>query len=471
MNAKDLGASFTAALDDSEDLELEHQLEEGEWQQEDETVVQVLVDANARRKTLHEQKAALGGIGNNIFPAHTGAVSFASECQKQIFEPAGEHPDDFEEESVVSKGAGKSGWVSRRWASSHDGTSQRPQSDIITNNTALSTSTKAASPTDATSATLTLNDNVNAKLILPSPSLELVENNYESNSSEVSLAQFSYVSNDTNSSDLDVEEDELVTPRNQKNVTLGTDSFSSREKEKDNEEDVTAGGKDEGEDGNDSVANKQPLGLKIDLTDMMPSLFDTPASKEDEAPSQQQKNKQELEQGKKAPPPRVQYSDKQTERIRAKESQIRLQHRQQRKKARLGLQAQERLSDSGNLWRTLLPVESSTTDDTLSDLPLLPASGITSTSSRHTPNSSSSRTHGLKPHSQWRTGKTRRKPVYDGVPDSPPGGAASLSLVRSGRQGDEQNSAESSTCWTGPGGIEDEDEEDDYPDLQMDWNH
>ena len=404
-----------------------------------------------------------GVFNNNIFPSHAGAASFADECQENVYEVGNEKPDDFDEESVMSV-RGKS-LVSRPppvLSRRNNSVTSVYHSDTNTSDAKVDLANEIE---DDSVSNTSIKNNENKELILPSPSLELHENNMETNSSDISFSQFSYVSNDTNKSDLDEGEEALSTPRDQMNVTLGTcvsgDEVEEEVGGEDNEmSDVSI-------QSDHDVTNETPT-LKIDLNDMIPILVDNTDRKEDdqeqevieeeksEHPSSMRKS-EKIE--KKTPRHLVQYSDKQTERIRAKEGEIRRQHRQQRKKARLGLQAQERRgpgSGSGGGSDDLLPnsthAPSDNTEDTLSALPLsqqpVPS---TPSQSRRQPQA-------------WKTaGKTRRKPVYDGVPDSPPGAGAGSKWSRGGQ---EQHRA-------GPGGImvddDDDDEDDEYP--VMEWNH
>jgi hypothetical protein len=496
LNSKNLGASFTAALDEEDDQQQQQQqvplvagedddhapsfrggrsISHSSVQQEPQESAAPLWAAREQEQQEEAVQEASIHMHHNVFSAHRGASRplFASEFRDTFYNVASEDPDGAEEESVV--------------ALQEEPVVQRaPSRARLADSNGHDNEDIPSAPTKP------------EEHVLPSPSLDLFEKNYDPDSSDVSFAQFSYLSND-GASDMEGG-DQLTTPRDSKNDTLATDIFelkldhgpsgfmSQQEEEEDvvdddihalvDEEDARrkeSFGDEEieeiicQEEEEEEEAPKKAERLRIDLDDVAHSLLTkegaaaepdrgglregTKAKGGQESSSSVAAAGQEQQQQEQQGLVR-QYSEKQTERIRAKEGEIRRQHRQQRKKARLGLQAQEGRGGGGGggsgsgsgadreqhqqEQQEQQRGQKGGTVDMLGAFPLpsQPPTAKTPPPSRQL----------------WRRGKTRRKPVYDGVPDSPPGAVAT-------RQGQGQQQGE-----------EGEDmEEDEYP--KMEWDH
>lgn len=320
------------------------------------------------RNETDDNRTSPTAFSANIFPSHSGAASYSIESPGDCYHNAIEYTDGNEEESVLSMR--KMNFVS------HD----KPNKSFEHHGTINQ-----------------VNDNIDT--ILASPSLDLIEKQGDLNSSGASVDQFSYISNGT-----EVDE-QLDIPPGLQNDTL-TRTTSGDEKlgsGKDMHDNIEMG---------DQFPKSDPLKTSRSHSIVESTKKSTTAVfvEEEEIQiktddrdkifdSSKQLTQHQAISVKKA---LVQYSDKQTERIRAKESQIRAKHRERRKKARLGLQAQENRGNGPLLHGTNSRVGSS---DAIK-------SGMAAASRSGPVNSTLQ---------SWRKGKTRRKPVYDGEPDSSPG--------------------------------------------------
>lgn len=305
----------------------------------------------------------------------------------------------------------------------------------------------------------------------PALRVDLIEDDddrRDAHSSDMSTNQFSNISNNA-ASEMDASE-QLATPRDRNNLTLASTGLglggADRQEQNGAEDDVCGteeGGaagaisemKDASADGfktggsHDSNENGQlllDLGLVSPIKSIGEEIVTKKSLEKSKIPNQHEgmdfqdyhgevphavEEKRSLV---------VQYSDKQTERIRAKEAQVRARQRQQRKRARLGLQAQDAQQNSPSKASSLRKDEPE--------------------HSLNTPAPSLHQQQVVEEHS-WRRGKTRRKPEYDGVPDSSPGGSRHVMV-------------QLSQATSGGGGArrvsmfhEEEDEVDEYP--KMDW--